>query len=157
MFRDQRGISSIGLIITVCLLFSLWWIYNYFTTIQQVSDMLKRLDIAASANSNDEVLMLSGALVQFSSDLVSDRVRANVYNQRGCAFLNKGLYKEALSCFESATRYNTAFASPYYNIGLIYERFSDAKNAVTAYKKYLQLVSKDKDDEFTEHAKRYIQ
>ncbi len=156
LIQNQRGMSAIGLIVSVCLLFGLWWFYNLFTTAQQVSDLTKRLDVAANSKSDDEVLLISGYLIQLPSSAVTDYLRSNVYNTRGCAFLRRGNNKDAMACFESAMQYNPQNPSPYYNKGLIFERFNDEGNAAAMYKKFLQL-SGDTKDEFTERAKKFLE
>ncbi len=158
MIHNQRGISSIGIILTVCVLFGLIWVYNTITTISQIKDLNKRLEIASNANNDDEVIMLSGLIIQLpltSFDFINNQVRSDTYLLRGCAFLHKGNVKDAMACFQSSVQYDPQNASSYY-MGLIYESINDEKNAVAAYKKYLRLKG-DVKDKYTDHAKKYLE
>jgi tetratricopeptide (TPR) repeat protein len=63
----------------------------------------------------------------------------------GNFYLKKGEYDAAIDRFEEAARDNPKSAKPYLLLGETYEKKNDASDAVTAYRKYLELFQKAPD------------
>jgi Flp pilus assembly protein TadD len=57
----------------------------------------------------------------------------------GNFYLKKGEYDAAIDRFEEAAHYNPKAAKPYLLLGETYEKKSDSADAITAYRKYLEL------------------
>lgn len=68
-----------------------------------------------------------------------DPLRANKDIEVGTFYLKKGNYDAAIDRFEEAARLQPGLAEPYLKLGQAYEKKKDLPNAVTAYRRYLDL------------------
>jgi tetratricopeptide (TPR) repeat protein len=68
-----------------------------------------------------------------------DPLRANKDIEVGIFYLKKGNYDAAIDRFAEAARLQPGLAEPYLKLGETYEKKKDLPNAVTAYRKYLDV------------------
>jgi tetratricopeptide (TPR) repeat protein len=68
-----------------------------------------------------------------------DPLRANKDIEVGTFYLKKGNYDAAIDRFQEAARLQPGLAAPYLKLGETFEKKKDLPNAVTAYRKYLDL------------------
>lgn len=68
-----------------------------------------------------------------------DPLRANKDIEVGIFYLKKGNYDAAIDRFAEAARLQPGLAEPYLKLGQTYEKKKDLPNAVTSYRKYLDV------------------
>jgi len=68
-----------------------------------------------------------------------DPLRANKSVEIGTFYMKRGNYDAAIERFQDATRFQPKLARPYSLLGEAYERKGEVENALTAYRRYLQL------------------
>jgi len=68
-----------------------------------------------------------------------DPLRANKSVEIGSFYLKRGNYDAAIERFQDATHYQPKLARSYSLLGEAYERKGDVDNALTAYRKYLDV------------------
>ena len=68
-----------------------------------------------------------------------DPLRADKSLQIGTFYLKRGNYDAAIERFQDATRFQPKLARPYSLLGEAYERKGEVDNALTAYRKYLEV------------------
>lgn len=71
---------------------------------------------------------------------VFDPLRANKSLEVGSFYMKRGNYDAAIDRFTDATQFEPGLARSYSLLGEAYEHKGDIDNALTAYRKYLQLV-----------------
>jgi tetratricopeptide (TPR) repeat protein len=71
---------------------------------------------------------------------VFDPLRANKSLEVGSFYMKRGNYDAAIDRFTDATQFEPGLARSYSLLGEAYEHKGDVDNALTAYRKYLQLV-----------------
>lgn len=69
-----------------------------------------------------------------------DPLRANKSLEVGSFYMKRGNYDAAIDRFTDATQFEPGLARSYSLLGEAYEHKGDIDNALTAYRKYLQLV-----------------
>lgn len=68
-----------------------------------------------------------------------DPLRADKSLEIGTFYLKRGNYDAAIERFQDATRFQPKLARPYSLLGEAYERKGEVDNALTAYRKYLEV------------------
>jgi len=71
---------------------------------------------------------------------VFDPLRANKSLEVGSFYMKRGNYDAAIDRFTDATQFEPGLARSYALLGEAYEHKGDVDNALTAYRKYLQLL-----------------
>ena len=78
---------------------------------------------------------------------VFDPLRANKSLEVGSFYMKRGNYDAAIDRFTDATQFEPGLARSYSLLGEAYEHKGDVENALTAYRKYLQLFRNASDRE----------
>lgn len=98
-------------------------------------------------------LLLSGVILQAyqpppqepEEEDTFDPYQAQKDMKVGDFYFKKGSYDAAIARYRDAARHKPNFAIPYLKIGEAYEKKHDPKNAIEAYKKYLEILPKGKE------------
>ncbi|MEW6680570.1 MAG: tetratricopeptide repeat protein [bacterium] len=68
-----------------------------------------------------------------------DQSKIFLYHSLGSAYLEKGMFKEAIQAFKDALRVSPDEPNSYYNLGVAYWKGGRIKEAISAYRKVLKL------------------
>jgi tetratricopeptide (TPR) repeat protein len=110
-----------------------------------ISDSQYRRVFMSGSNDNDrkyseeELNIVINHITKCISETNDNVEQSYLHNDRGCAYLEKYDYENAMSDFNLAIQINHKYAKPYYNRGLIFEFFGDKEEALTNYKEALNL------------------
>lgn len=77
------------------------------------------------------------------SQVLALRPRAAVYNNRGVAYAESGLYQQALDDYNTGLTLSPDMAMLYYNRALVYQKMGKAAEADADFTKYKELTGKD--------------
>jgi tetratricopeptide (TPR) repeat protein len=84
----------------------------------------------------EQLLLL--ILIAFFIFIGRDKLAAFYYN-RGCAYYETGLYKEAIGCFNKSLKLSPAVSKIHYSLANVYSADKQAERALEEYKKAIQL------------------
>ena len=65
------------------------------------------------------------------------------YFNLGGALEGKGEWQQALEAYEGAIKHDARYPKPYYNLGLLHERFGRREAATSSYRRFLDLWQGD--------------
>ena len=88
---------------------------------------------------------------------VFDPLRANKSLEVGSFYMKRGNYDAAIDRFTDATQFEPGLARSYSLLGEAYEHKGDVDNALTAYRKYVQLVRNSSNAAYREKIQKRIE
>lgn len=90
-------------------------------------------------NAHNRALEENLAIRDCTKAIARDPKRLQPFIYRAAAYINKGMFTEALGDFDEATKLNPNESSIYFGRGLVYERLKNNDRAIAEYKKFLEL------------------